>query len=95
MIANERNIGSTYSEVKVKTSTISADLNQLATTAAELAKLLGISERHLWAMNANGRLGPEPFAFGRSKRWSVDEVRRWLAAGAPSRNQWSEMKSAR
>ncbi len=65
---------------------------RLALPAAELAKQLGISERHLWSMHADGRLGPEPFAWGRAKRWSLDEVRRWLAAGAPLRSQWQSMK---
>lgn len=63
-------------------------LERLALSASELAKLLAISERHLWAMHADGRLGPEPIALGRAKRWYLEEVKRWLAAGAPARNSW-------
>lgn len=62
--------------------------NCLALPAAEVAKLLGISERHLWACHASGQLGPGPISIGRSKRWLVDELRDWLAAGAPPRNRW-------
>ncbi len=61
---------------------------RLAWNALELAKQLGISERHLWAMLAEGRLGPQPLAFGRAKRWNIVEVQAWLAAGAPPREAW-------
>jgi predicted DNA-binding transcriptional regulator AlpA len=57
-----------------------------------VAKLLGISERHLWACHSSGKLGPRPIALGRAKRWRVDELRRWLDAGAPSRDRWEAMR---
>ena len=63
----------------------------LALPAAETARLLGISERHLWACHASGRLGPRPIALGRSKRWRLDELRAWLDAGAPPRERWEVM----
>jgi len=63
----------------------------LVLSAAEVAKLLGISERHLWACHASGKLGPRPIALGRSKRWRVDELHAWVAAGAPARDRWDEM----
>jgi len=65
----------------------------MAFTAAELAKRLGISERHLWALNASGRL-PRPVRFGRSVRWSAEELRDWLAAGAPTRDGWEAMRQS-
>jgi len=61
----------------------------LVATAAEVAKLLGISERHLWACHADGRLGPRPLSFGRAKRWRVAEIHAWVAAGAPPRELWN------
>lgn len=64
---------------------------RLALNADEVAKLLGISNRHLWSLNSSGRL-PRPVRFGRSVRWNVDELRSWLAAGAPSRDRWDEMR---
>jgi predicted DNA-binding transcriptional regulator AlpA len=66
----------------------------LALPAAEVAKLLGISERHLWAMHSTGRLGPRPIALGRAKRWRIDELRAWLDAGAPSRDKWLAMRES-
>jgi predicted DNA-binding transcriptional regulator AlpA len=67
--------------------------DQLALSAAELARSLGISERHLWKLHADGRLGPRPIALGRAKRWSVAEVQAWLAAGAPARTEWEKIRS--
>lgn len=64
---------------------------KLALPAAEVAKLLTVSERHVSALNASGRL-PRPIKLGRSVRWPVDELRAWLAAGAPSRDKWEAMQ---
>lgn len=66
---------------------------QLVMSAAILAKRLAVSERHLWAMHADGRLGPLPLSLGRAKRWSIAEIEAWLAAGAPPRTQWQAAKS--
>ena len=63
----------------------------LALPAAEVAERLGISERHLWALNSSGRL-PRPVRFGRAVRWPVEELRDWLAAGAPERSRWEAMR---
>jgi len=60
----------------------------LLVDAAGLAVLLGCSRRHVQAMDSSGRLGPRSIALGRSRRWSVDEVRRWIALGCPSRGAW-------
>jgi len=67
------------------------ELERLALPAAEVAKLLGISERHLWSLNSSGRL-PQPVRLGRAVRWRTDELRAWLAAGAPERSRWETMR---
>ena len=61
----------------------------LAVPAAEVAKILGISVRHVWALLADGRL-PKPVRLGRAVRWNVDELRDWLSAGAPDTQTWDE-----
>ena len=58
--------------------------------AKEAAQLLGISERHLWALNSSGRL-PQPVRLGRSVRWRRQELLAWLEAGCPSRDRWEAM----
>lgn len=78
--------------VSMSTTTHGTELECLVLSAPEVAKVLGISERHLWACHASGRLGPRPIALGRSKRWRVAEVRDWLAAGAPARDEWDRMR---
>lgn len=64
---------------------------RLALPAADVAKLLGISERHLWALNASARV-PRPFRLGRAVRWNLAELQAWLDAGSPSRDQWEKSK---
>lgn len=48
--------------------------------AATVAKMLSISVRSLWRLLSAGRLVP-PVRLGRSVRWHVAEVQRWIDAG--------------
>ena len=64
---------------------------RLALPAVEVAKLLGISERHLWALNSSGRL-PRPVRLGRAVRWNLAELRAWLDASCPERSRWETMR---
>lgn len=72
-------------------TTKSQQLDHLALRAAEVAELLNISERHLWALLSSGRL-PRPIKLGRAVRWSVSELHDWLAAGAPERSKWEAQR---
>lgn len=76
------------------TTTLPAS-ERLALSAAEVAKLLGISERHVWSMLASGRLGPQPASYGRAKRWNRAELSAWLDAGSPDRAAWAAMRRDR
>lgn len=60
---------------------------RLALPAADTANLLGISLRHLRALDASGRL-PRPIRLGRAVRWNLAELRAWLDAGCPPRAEW-------
>lgn len=60
---------------------------RLALSAADVGRLLDISQRHVWALDRSGRL-PRPIKLGRCTRWRADELRDWLAAGSPSRERW-------
>ena len=53
-----------------------------------LAALLDISERQVYRLDSAGKL-PKPISLGRCKRWDVQEVREWIAAGAPPRSRWN------
>jgi excisionase family DNA binding protein len=64
--------------------------DQILVSVKDVAELLGISVRHLQSLDATGRLGPRGVTLGRSRRFSVNELRRWTAAGCPSREAWTE-----
>lgn len=66
----------------------------LTVDARRLSVMLGIGLRTLRTWDAAGRL-PEPVRIARSVLWRLDEVRAWLDAGAPDRQTWSAMRSAR
>jgi predicted DNA-binding transcriptional regulator AlpA len=55
----------------------------------DLARLLAVSPRHVFQLNKQ-QLLPEPVRLGRLVRWSLAEVRAWVAAGCPPRREWAE-----
>ncbi len=57
-----------------------------------VADLLSISERHVRQRDAAGNL-PKPVRLGGSVRWSVPELRAWVAAGCPNRETWDVIRS--
>ena len=59
---------------------------------AGVAKLLGISESHLYALKRTARFGPAPVRLGRCCRYRAAELADWVAAGCPSRSRWEAMK---
>lgn len=63
-------------------------------SVVDVAKLLDVSQRHIWKMLATGRFGPQPVRLGRAARFSRAELVAWIDAGAPSREQWQQMKAA-
>lgn len=81
-----------YAGMSTRTQNDAPD--RLALPAPDTAKLLGISERHLWSLSASGRL-PAPIRLGRSVRWRLDELRAWLDAGCPPRDRWEAMRGAK
>lgn len=70
-----------------------AQNNPLAYSAQELADRLGASLRHIRRLNSAQML-PRPICLGRSVRWPVQEIKDWMAAGAPDRQRWEAMKRA-
>jgi predicted DNA-binding transcriptional regulator AlpA len=59
----------------------------------ELAALLGVSVRHVERLDCAGKL-PRPLRLGRAKRWSVNEIKSWLAVDCPEREPWQALKKA-
>ena len=62
-------------------------LSPLVVDARRLAKLLCAGIRTVRTWDAAGKL-PAPIRIGGRVVWRVDEIRDWLAAGAPNRAEW-------
>lgn len=67
------------------------EIEPLLLNGRDAAKLLGVSARTWRRFDSTG-LVPQALRLGRSKRWAVDELRLWVAAGCPSRAQWEHIK---
>lgn len=63
-------------------------------SAKELAKMLSLSKRQIFRLNSCGKL-PTPIRISGAVRWSAKEISAWLAASAPDRRTWEQMKQAR
>lgn len=75
----------------MSTTTHFPESERLALAADEVAARLGVSPRHVWALNSSGRL-PRPIRLGRAVRWNANELAAWLDAGCPSRQRWEAMR---
>lgn len=60
---------------------------QLLLTAKQSAAICGKSLR-TWRSWDSAGLIPQPVRIGRSTLWRLDELRRWIAAGCPHRDEW-------
>jgi len=49
----------------------------LLVKAADLAKLLSVTERQIWRWKSSGKL-PKPMKIGRSTRWRLSEIEEWI-----------------
>jgi predicted DNA-binding transcriptional regulator AlpA len=70
------------------------ELRPLVVDTRGVARLLGLCERTVRALNASGRL-PRALALGRRRVWPVREIEAWLEAGAPERSRWEELRGRR
>jgi len=71
-----------------------ATTDRLLLSAKEAAQLLGVSRSSFYSLLSSGRIGPVGIRFGRSVRWSVEEIRAWILAkdhrtgSLPNRDKW-------
>ena len=59
----------------------------LLVTAKQAAEICGKSLRTWRTWDAAGLI-PRPVRIGRSTLWRLDELREWVAAGCPRREEW-------
>jgi predicted DNA-binding transcriptional regulator AlpA len=72
--------------------TLSAVNNErLLVTARQAAELCGKSLRTWRAWDSAGWI-PKPIRIGRNTLWRADELRDWVNAGCPRRDEWEAQK---
>ena len=69
------------------------DLSALLLTTSQAAALCGRSLRTFRTWDAAGRI-PQPVRIGRSTLWRAEELRAWVAAGCPRRQEWEDLRDA-
>ena len=69
------------------TSRARAQGASLLVTARQAAGMCGKSLRTWRTWDAAGWI-PRPVRIGRSTLWRLDELRAWVAAGCPRRDEW-------
>lgn len=67
------------------------DPARLAVSAADAARMLGIS-RSSWLALVSGGRAPGGIRLGRRVVWRVGELGDWLKAGAPTRDAWDRQR---
>ena len=65
----------------------------LLLSAADSAKVLGISRAKFYALHSSGRLGPMPVELDSCKRWRIKELEAWTDKGCPNRDQWQKLNT--
>ncbi len=64
-----------------------AHQDKLLVTAKQAAEMCGKSLRTWRTWDAAGWI-PRPVRIGRSTLWRADELREWVVAGCPRRQEW-------
>ena len=78
-----------------------AALEPIALSAADIGRLLGVSQRQVYSWHAAGMLGPVPVSLSeRVTRWDRAEVEAWWAACRAAgrcigRREWLKREEAR
>lgn len=63
-------------------------------SAKTVGEMLNLSKRQIFRLNSCGKI-PAPIRIGGAVRWSADEISAWLAASAPDRQTWEQIKQMR
>jgi predicted DNA-binding transcriptional regulator AlpA len=77
-----------HAEMNNQLSGNDAKLYPLLVTAGEAAALCGLGVRTWWRKDAAGMI-PNGVHLGKSKRWRLEELRKWIEAGCPHRGEWN------
>lgn len=64
----------------------SNEITQRLVGVEDISKILGVSARHIYRLEAFGRM-PKSIKLGGSIRWDLVAIHKWIDAGCPSLNQ--------
>lgn len=53
----------------------------------QVAHLLKVCQKTVWTMHTQGRM-PQSIRIGSAVRWGYEEIRQWVEAGCPQRDEW-------
>jgi predicted DNA-binding transcriptional regulator AlpA len=67
-------------------------IEPLLVDAQQASEMLGIGRSHFYAMLSSGQIGPMSHKLGKRCLYSVKELRKWVNAGMPTRQDWLEEK---
>jgi predicted DNA-binding transcriptional regulator AlpA len=77
---------------KIRPPSVDAEvLEPLAVGAQEAARLVGIAPSSWYRLLSRG-LAPAGLRLGGRVLWSVDTLRRWIAAGCPDASAWDRQR---
>lgn len=78
--------------VNVRENSVVVVITPLLVGVASAAKLLGVSSAYFRGLDRAGKI-PGAVAFGgRRKLWATGELRAWIEAGCPSRQEWCQLR---
>jgi predicted DNA-binding transcriptional regulator AlpA len=66
--------------------------DRLALSAIDAAALVGVSRAQWWKLQSSGKIPLPVYLGAKAPRWRLDELRAWLAAGAPDRQTWLRIR---
>jgi predicted DNA-binding transcriptional regulator AlpA len=69
-------------------------VTSLAVPAGGAARLCGVSRSQWWKLHASGKVPLPVYLGSKAPRWRVEELRAWLAAGCPDRQEWQRRRGA-
>jgi len=64
--------------------------NKLLVDSRQVAKMLDVSPRKLWQMQDSGEM-PAAVKIGRLVKWNSEELKGWVTAGCPPRDEWEKL----
>jgi predicted DNA-binding transcriptional regulator AlpA len=70
------------------------DAQRLAVPAKSAAAICGVSRAQWWKLFSAGKVPAPVYLGAKAPRWRVDELRDWLAAGAPDLLTWQRLRGA-